>query len=571
MSKTQAEITGDNVLDALVLGAGFGGVQMLHELRERGMTAIALEAGDDVGGAWYWNRYPGARCDVESLVYCYSFSSIVDAEWKWSERYAAQPEIRAYIGFVVDRLDLRKDIRFNSQVVKAQYDEVANLWTFTTGNGATYRARYFISAAGPISAPIWPDIPDRDKYKGELLHSAMWPRDKEPDFAGKRVGVIGTGSSGTQLIPLVARQAAKLCVFVRTANLYMPAHNRPLSEADRTRWDKVRDTVRSRMRSFEIVGSGDIFHEEELHELRKSPGTAFTPEQRRHILERRLVHGGANVARAFSDVLTDEDINEEVCEFIREQVAVVENPRTADILTPRGFPYGTKRITIGTDYYEAYNRDNVEAIDANSTPIKRFTEKGVMIDGHEIELDAVICATGFDAVTGALTALDIRGEGGLSIRDAWIDNCDTYLGFGVAGFPNLLMIGGPGSPSVLVNVLVANDFQVEWIGKLLESMRKNGLDRIVVEPQAQKRWAQTVKDVIKGTVMAKARSWYVGANVPGKTQGILAYAGGIANYIKACEDCAVSSYEGFRLSSSGGTGLSDAAPDNGGNVRVQAN
>lgn len=553
MSENRAENTNSKVLDALVLGAGFGGVQMLHDLRERGMSAIALEAGDDVGGAWYWNRYPGARCDVESLVYCYSFSPIIDAEWHWSERYAAQPEIRAYIGFVVDRLDLRKDIRFNSTLVKAQYDEATNLWTFETEHGATYQARYFISAAGPISAPIWPDIPNRDAYKGQLLHSAMWPRDVEPDFTGKRVGVIGTGSSGTQLIPLVARQAGELFVFVRTSNLYMPALNRPLSQEDRTRWDGLRDTVRSRMRSFEIVGSGDVFHEEELHELRKSPGTAFTPEQRRHILERRLAHGGANVARAFSDVLTNDDINEEVCEFIREQVAVVENPGTAELLTPRGFPYGTKRITIGTDYYETYNRDNVVAIDAKNTPIERFTEKGVVIDGKEIELDAVICATGFDAVTGALTALDIRGEGGRSIKDVWADNCDTYLGFGIADFPNLLMIGGPGSPSVLVNVLVANDFQVEWIGRLLETMRDNGLDRIAVDPKAQQRWAQTVKDVIKGTVMAKAKSWYVGANVPGKTQGILAYAGGLAKYIGLCEDCASTGYAGFELSSSNGS------------------
>ena len=413
-------MAGTEILDALVLGGGFGGIQMLHELREMGMKAIALEAGSDVGGAWYWNRYPGARCDVESLVYCYSFSPIIDAEWKWSERYAAQPEIRAYMGFVVDRLDLRKDIRFNSRLVKAHYDKASNLWNFETENGDRYQARYFISSAGPISAPIWPDIPDRDKFKGTLLHSALWPRDKEPDFTGKRVGVIGTGSSGTQLIPLVAPQAEKLTVFVRTPSLYMPARNRPLTDEDYARWEQSRENIRSRMRSFEIVGSGDIFVEEELHEIRKRPGTDFTPEERRAILERRFAYGGATVPRAFADVATNQQINDEISAFICEQVpAIVKDPKTAAILTPTGIAYGTRRVTVGTDYYETYNRDNVEAVDVKSTPIERFTEKGVIVGGKEIELDVIICASGFDALTGALTILDIRGEDGQTIKDVW--------------------------------------------------------------------------------------------------------------------------------------------------------
>lgn len=540
------------ILDALVLGAGFGGLHMLHQLREMGFSAIALEAGDDVGGAWYWNRYPGARCDVESLVYCYSFSPTIDAEWKWSERYSGQAEIRAYLHFVSERLDLRKDIRFNSRLVKATFDNEGEFWTFETENGDTYRARMFISSAGPISAPIWPDIPDRDQYKGKLYHSALWPRDEEPDFSGLKVAVIGTGSSGTQIIPHVAKQADHLTVMVRTPGLYMPALNRPLTDEDYDRWHEVKDSVRQRMRSFEIVGSGDIFMEEELIQIRNRPGANFTPEERRQILDRRFAYGGATVPRAFSDVATNKEVNDQISEFIREQVGrVVKNPKTAAILTPSEIAYGQKRVTVGTDYYETFNRENVEAIDVKATPIERFTENGLVIGGKEMEFDAIICASGFDALTGALTVIDIEGTEGRAIKDVWDDNSDTYLGFGVSGFPNLLMIGGPGSPSVLVNVVVANEFQVEWIAGMMEYMRSNGFTRVEVEREAQEKWAQTVRDVIKGTVLEGSKSWYVGANVPGKAQGILAYAGGLANYIGACNDVASTGYPGFRFGRGG--------------------
>lgn len=536
------------VLDAIVLGGGFGGMHMLHQLRELGFKAIALEAGDDVGGAWYWNRYPGARCDVESLVYCYSFSPVIDAEWKWSERYSAQPEIRRYMRFVCDRLDLRKDIRFNSRLVKAVFDDNTNIWTLETEDGATYRAHFFISSAGPISAPIWPDIPDRDKFKGELHHSALWPREEEPDFTGKRVAVIGTGSSGTQIIPLVAQQAAKLSVMVRTPNLHMPAKNRLLTSEDYALWEASRENIRSRLRTFEIVGSGDLFMEDDLMEIRNRPGADFTPEQRREILERRMKHGGATAPRAWTDVATNQEVNDQISQFICEQVGkVVKDPKTAAILTPTEVPYGTKRITVGTDYYEAFNRDNVEAIDVKATPIERFTEKGLVIGGEEMEFDAIICASGFDAVTGALTVIDIEGVDGKTIKDTWSESSGSYLGFAVAGFPNLLIIGGPGSPSVLVNVVVCNEYQVEWIAGLLQHMRDENLSRVEVDPDAQKAWGEKVRDAIKGTVLEKSKSWYVGANVPGKTQGILAYAGGLHNYIKACDEVAGQNYPGFQF------------------------
>ena len=533
-------------LDAVVLGGGFGGMHMLYRLRELGFKVIGLEAGSDVGGAWYWNRYPGARCDVESLVYSYSFSPEIDAEWKWSERYSGQAEIRRYMSFVCDRLDLRKDIRFNSRLEKATFDEASNTWTFHTSQGETFNARLFISSAGPISAPIWPDIPDRDKFKGELLHSALWPRDKEPDFAGKRVGVIGTGSSGTQLIPLVAKQAKELSVFVRTAGLYMPAKNRELTEQDYAVWEERRDDIRQRMRSFELVGSGDIFMDEDLIEIRNRPGTDFTPEQRREILDKRFVFGGATVPRAFTDVVTNQEVNDQITEYLREQPRkVIKDPETAELLTPTDVCYGQKRVVVGTDFYETFNRDNVKAVDVKANKIERFTEKGLIVGGKEIELDTIICASGFDALTGALTVIDIEGEGGRTIKETWADNSETYLGYGVAGFPNMLMIGGPGSPSVLVNVVVANEFQVDWIANLVDHMRRNNLARVEVDPAAQSRWAQVVRDVVKGTVLEGSKSWYVGANVPGKTQGILAYAGGLANYTRLCNECSENGYEGF--------------------------
>lgn len=537
------------ILDVVVVGCGFGGIHMLYNLREMGFDVLAFEAGTDVGGAWYWNRYPGARCDAESLVYSYSFSPVIDAEWRWSERYSAQPEIQRYLGFVCDRLDLRKDIRFQSRVISAEFDETLGIWTLKTQGGETYRARFLISAAGPISAPIWPDIPEREKFKGELYHSARWPRDKEPDFTGKRVAVIGTGSSGTQIIPLVAEQAASLSVMVRTPNLHMRALNRPLTEEDYARWEEIRDMMRRRMRTFEVVGSGDLFMEEDLFEIRSQPGAQLTPEHRRNVLERRMLHGGATVPRAFSDVFTNWEVNAQVTEFLLEQITeIVEDPKTAEILTPRDVPYGTKRITVGTDYYETYNRDNVEAIDVKATPIERFTEKGLVVGGEELEFDAIICASGFDAVTGALTTIDIRGENGRTIEEAWQNDSDTYLGFGVAGFPNLLMIGGPGSPSVLVNVVLSNEYQVEWISGLMKYMRRNGFTRFDVEVDAQERWSEVVRDAIRGTVMEKAKSWYVGANVPGKSRGILAYAGGIDKYIQVCEEVAENGYSGLSFS-----------------------
>jgi cyclohexanone monooxygenase len=538
----------DRDLDALVLGGGFGGMYMLHELRRRGFKVLAIEAGSDVGGAWYWNRYPGARCDVESLVYCYSFSPVIDAEWRWSERYAAQPEITRYMRFVCDRLDLRKDIRFNARLASATFDEGENRWTFRTASGDTYRARHFVSSAGPISAPIWPDIPGRETYSGELYHTALWPQ-AEPDFSGKRVGVIGNGSSGTQLIPLVAEQAAHLSVFVRTANFYVNARNRPLTEADYDWWEVNKERVRKGLRTNEYVGGGDVFITEAMNECRRHPASHYTPEEQRRIMQERWDFGGGSLPKAFADSLTNKAANDVVSVFLRGKVAeTIRDPRTAEILTPRGFAFGTKRVCVGTNFLETFNRDNVEAIDAKATPIERFTATGLVVGGREIALDAIVCASGFDALTGALTVIDIRGVGGRSIKDAWATNSDTYLGFGVAGFPNLHMIGGPGSPSVLTNVVNTNEYQGDWIAGLMEHMRSTGRTRVEAEPAAQAAWSRTVKDAVADTVFKDADSWYVGTNVPGKAKGILAYAGGMMSYVAACDRVAANGYDGFRFS-----------------------
>jgi cyclohexanone monooxygenase len=522
---------------------------MLHALRAKGFKVLGLEAGESVGGAWYWNRYPGARCDVESLVYSYSFSPIIDAEWTWSERYAAQPEILRYLDFVADRLDLRKDFRFGSRLVEARFDETTSSWLFLTEQGAEFRARYFVSAAGPISAPIWPDIPCREEFGGDLYHTATWPQENEPDFTGKRVGVIGTGSSGTQVIPLIAEKAERLNVFVRTPSYYAPAKNRPLNEEDLALWSKTRGKVRKQLRSGEILGSGDVLMSEEMLSTRQHSALDFSKTERKRILDERWQFGGTVVPRAFADVMTELDVNEEISEYLRDKVhEMIDEPNTAEILTPRGHRFGTRRICIGTNYYETFNRANVSAFDVKARPIRKFTPSGLIVGDEEIELDAIVCASGFDALTGALTAIDIYGLGGKTIKDAWSAGADSYLGLGVAGFPNLLMIGGPGSPSVLVNVVMANEVQVEWITELICFMRAKGLTCAEVREPAQAAWTKELARVIEGTVMTTSESWYVGANVPGKPRRILAYAGGIASYIARLGEEADSDYDGFRLS-----------------------
>jgi cyclohexanone monooxygenase len=536
---------GDAPYDAVVVGAGFGGLHMLYRLRELGFRVLALEAASDVGGAWYWNRYPGARCDVESLVYSYSFSPELDAEWRWSERYSAQPEIQAYLRFASERLDLRKDIRFNTRVTRAAFLDDLSEWTYETDTGEVFRSRFCIMATGPISLPIWPNIPGIEDFQGELYHTAKWPQ-SDPEFGGKRVGVIGTGSSGTQVIPIIAEQAGRLFVFVRTPNFTVPARNHALTDGHHAEWARRRDDLRAALRRGELVGSGDVLMPDDLRATRSTPSTQYTPEQRREILERRSACGGATVQQCFSDVLVNESINAEVGDFMRERVReVVQDPQAADLLTPRGFAVGTRRICVDTGYYETFNRDNVEIVDIRNNTIERFTASGIQSGGREIPLDVVVAATGFDALTGALTAIDLRGSNGVSISGAWEEGPRTFLGLAVSGFPNMFMIGGPGSPSVLTNVVSTNEFQVDFLAELIRDATDRGINRVEARADAQDAWTQQVNDLVRGTVLEKSDSWYVGANVPGKPRVILAYTGGIKRYQSACEASRENGYDGF--------------------------
>lgn len=536
------------VLDVLVLGGGFGGLHALYRIRENGRRVVALEAAPEVGGAWYWNRYPGARCDVESLVYCYTFSPIIDAEWRWSERYAARDEIVAYLRWVSERLDLRKDIRFNSRVTKAHFDARASLWRIETEAGGTYRARHFLAAAGPLSAPVIPDIPGIDRFQGQFIHTARWP-EKYPDFAGKRVGVIGTGSSGTQVIPIVAQQCEKLTVFLRTPNFHTPAHNRPLTEADHEWWEKNRDKTRERMQTGRRWGGGDVMLDDEINDAMFRNASEFTAEERRRIYEARHASGGGVVGWAFADAMIDKDVNQEAADFLTEKVrAVVNDPIVKDQLTPRGFAYGTKRVTVGTNFPQTFNRSNVDLVDVKATPITTFTETGAIVEEREIPLDFLIAASGFDALTGALTAIDVRGVDGQSLKETWEDGPHTFLGISVEGFPNMYMIGGPGSPSVFTNVVMTNEMQVEWIADLIEYCETNDYKRCETDTASQDAWTEKVNALVKGNLWETAESWYVGANVPGKPRVILAYVGGYTAYKAECHAISEAGYPGYHFS-----------------------
>lgn len=538
----------DPVLDVLVLGAGFGGLHSVYRLRQDGMKVVALEAAPDVGGAWYWNRYPGARCDVESLAYCYTFSPILDAEWRWSERYAARDEIYGYLRWVADRLELREHIRFNSRLTKAHFDDETSLWNFETESGECYRARHFLSAAGPITTPIMPDIPGLQDFQGRLIHTARWP-EEAIDFTGKRVGIIGTGSSGTQVIPIVAEQCAQLNVFIRTPNFYAPARNRPLTDDDYAWWADNREIARARLQNCQRWGGGDLMLADEINDAMFSKASDFSPARRREIYEARYANGGGVVGWAFADAMSDADANEEAADFLRAKIrTIVADERTAEKLTPRGFAYGTKRCTVGTDYYEAFNRPNVELVDVKAEPIERVTATGVIVGGRAIDLDILISASGFDALTGALSGIDVRGEGGRSLKAQWADGPHTHLGIGVHGFPNMYMVGGPGSPSVLTNVVMTNEMQVEWIADLMSHFEKGGFRRVEATIEAEEAWTRHVNELVKGNLWETAESWYVGANVPGKPRAILAYIGGYAAYRQRCVEERDRGYPGFHFS-----------------------
>jgi len=529
----------DRAYDVLVVGAGFAGLHLLHRLRALGMRAKVFEAGDDVGGTWYWNRYPGARCDVESLEYSFSFSEELQQEWKWSERYAGQPEILRYLQHVADRFDLRRDVMFNTRVARARFSPARNEWTLRTEAGEEFRARFCVMATGNLSKASLPGIPGIESFQGRWFHTSAWP--KEPvDFTGLRVGVVGTGSTGIQLIPKVAEQAKHLYVFQRTANYCIPLRNGP-QDADIEREAKGRyAALRKQARESPSGVAGFNVPTQSVLEV--------DPQEREAAFERRWNWGGIGLTRAFNDVLFNAESNRIASDYVKRKMReVVKDPEVANALTPT-YPIGTKRLCADTGYFQTFNRDNVTLVDIRRSPMRAVGPQHVQTEDATYEVDALVFATGFDAMTGTLLAIDIGVEGGPTLRSLWADGPHAYLGLMVAGLPNLFMVTGPGSPSVLSNVVVSIEQHVEWITNCLEHMRTRHLDHIEALPEAQQTWGEHVNEVASRSLLAQASSWYTGANIPGKPRGFIPYMGGVGAFRAHCDAVAHDGYQGFVLS-----------------------
>lgn len=524
-------------VDAVIVGAGFAGLYLLHKARGLGLTTRGFEAAPDVGGTWYWNGYPGARCDVESLEYSYSFLPELETEWQWTERFATQPEILRYANHVADRLDLRRGFTFNTRVTAARWDEKARHWIVTAG-AETLAARHLILGTGCLSSTTIPDFPGLSDYKGITLHTGTWPNDA-PDLTGKRIGVIGTGSSGVQVIPELAKIAGHLTVFQRTPHFCVPARNAPLAPEKIAHWHANFPELRRYAR--EDTRSGW------LAEFPVKSAFEATAEERRAEYDRRWAKGGGNFLYAYNDILSNAAANATAADYIRERIReTVKDPATAEKLVPNGYPIGAKRICLGTDFYETFNRPNVTLVDVKSAPITGLTETGLRTTAGDFDLDVIVFATGFDAVTGAILRIDIQGPGG-SLAEVWADGPVAMMGVMIHGFPNLHMITGPGSPSVLSNVLASVEQHVEWVSDLLGYMKQNDLDRVEPEAEAQARWVAHVAEVAERTLMGQANSWYMGANVPGKPRVFLPYIGGVDAYRRHCNKVVAAGYEGFRL------------------------
>ncbi len=531
-------ITPTETVDAVIVGAGFSGLYQLYKLREMGITARVFEAGDDVGGTWYWNRYPGARVDIESMAYSYSFSKELEQDWVWSEKYSAQPELLRYAQHVADRFELRRDISFNTRVESAHYDEVHAEWLVTTEHGARVRARYLVMATGVLSAAKVPDIKGRDSFKGATYTTGLWPHEGV-DFTGQRVAVIGTGSSGVQSIPLIAEEADEVVVYQRTAAYSTPAFNRPLTNSEIDTMKGNYDGYRAEQR---LSPTGIINPPPQMERAMEVDG-AERKRRYKEAWDEGLLTG---LFSTFSDLLVNEEANETAGEFVREHIrGTVKDPQVAEDLSPRAYPYGTKRPCIDTNYYETYNRDNVSLVNLQRTPIEAFTEKGIKTGDGVQDFDAIVFATGFDAMTGALTRIDIRGRDGMRLVDAWHDGPRSYLGLAVHGFPNLFTITGPSSPSVLSNMLVSIEQHVDWIAACIGWMRDKGKTSIEPRAEAELEWAAHTDHLAHLTLYPKAASWYMGANVPGKPRMFLAYVGGVGTYRLICDQIAATDYHGF--------------------------
>ncbi len=528
-------------LDVIVVGGGLGGLYALYRLRKLGLTALAFEAGSGVGGTWFWNRYPGARCDVESLEYSYAFDEDLQQEWTWPERYGGQPEILRYINHVADRFDLRRDVRLNTRVTAAEFDPARAIWTVRTDKDDVVHAPFCVMATGNLSTPRVPDFKGIETFKGKWYHSGLYPHEGV-DFSGLRVGVIGTGSSGVQMIPVIAQKAEHLHVFQRTANFSLPARNEAMDPVKEAAHKADYPALRAAAYEtpFGIAGFPPPV---------KSALEA-TPEERQAAYEAKWAEGGSiSFLYAYNDLLVNKAANDTASEFVRDKIrSIVRDPRTAALLAPNDHPIGTKRLCLDTNYYETYNRDNVTLVDVRSRPIQQITETGVRTADADYELDAIVFATGFDAMTGALREIDIRVGNGPTLAEKWAGGPVTYLGLMVSGFPNMFTITGPGSPSVKTQMIVAIEQHMDWVGDCLTAMKARGMHRIEPTAKAERDWVAHVNEVADSTLYPLANSWYMGVNIPGKPKVFMPYVGGFAGYKRRCDAVAANDYEGFTMS-----------------------
>ena len=524
--------------DVVIIGAGFAGLRALHSFRAMGLSVVVLEAADGIGGVWHFNQYPGARCDVESFDYSYRFSPELEQEWRWSERYATQPEILRYINHVAERFDLRRNIELNTQVVRSTFDEQAHRWLIVADDGREWSAGRLVMAVGQLSTPKDTRYPGQEHFGGQIIYSARWPTGPV-DFTGKRVAIIGTGSSGVQMTPVIAAQAAQLTVFQRTPNFSIPAANAPVSEEeDRA----VKASYRERREA-----------------ARNSPsGLGFTPDNRSAIdvpadereaaFETAWHRLGFGFALTFKDILLNQQSNDTASEFVRRKIREqIDDPVLREKLTPRGFPFGTRRPSVDSGYFATFNRANVALVDLSETPIQEFTQKGIRTTEAELSFDIIIYATGFDAFTGSLLKPDIVGRGGSSLREKWAAGPRSFLGIAVNGFPNMFIIVGPGSPSLLSNVLLSSEEQIDWLCELFEYCRTNDIIEVEASLAAEQDWVEHVNARARETLYLKTPSYYLGAEMPGKPRVFMPYSGGVRGYRRILEKTAASAYGGFAL------------------------
>ncbi|MGJ3508000.1 flavin-containing monooxygenase [Enemella sp. A6] len=536
MTTQEAPDTGS--YDVVVLGAGIAGIYAVYKFREMGLSVKAFEAASDVGGVWFWNRYPGARCDVESIDYSYSFDPELEQDWDWSEKYATQPEILAYLRHVTDRYELRPHMQFNTRITSAELNEENLTWTVHTDRGDEVTARFFVMAAGPLSNANVPAFPGLGDFRGDVLHTAQWPHEGY-DFTGKRVGLIGTGSSGIQATPHLAEDAEKLYVFQRTANYSIPAGNRPITDEGLKEY-KANYAER---RAMSWTSGGGSPH-------RPHPQSALdvSPEERARAYEERWKLGGVLFSKTFPDQLSNLEANHTAREFWENKIReVINDPEVAEQLIPNDHPIGAKRICTDSDYYETFNRDNVELVNLKRTPLEGMDATGINTSEAHYDLDVIVLATGFDAMTGSVSKVDIIGRAGQSLNEAWAEGPKTYLGLGVNGFPNMFNLTGPGSPSVLANMVLHSELHVNFVADLIKFLDERGAAGIEAGADAQEAWVNETRRLAEGSLLNMANSWYLGSNIPNRPRVFMPYAAGFSAYREVLEEVTSSQYRGFSV------------------------